>query len=158
MKYKIVYEEQFNRIKRLKKNIEQFSIATDNNFEEAIDTFTSFFIQCYHLRDWIIKSGFDKNFIDDFISQNIWLSLCRDLANKQKHQSIDKYIPNNDFVDFRVGVSTPISRYYDYFDKKSRFGIDVWGFGTPIDVVEVADRCIGEWKKLIKKLIIQKNE
>ena len=67
MKYNLPYEEQFNRVKRLRKNIEQFATATDNNFEDAIDSFTSFFIQCYHLRDWLIKSGFNQVDIDNFI-------------------------------------------------------------------------------------------
>lgn len=152
MKYKKPYQEQFNRVKRLRNSIEQFAAATDDNFENAIDAFTSFFIQCYHLRDWLIKSSFDQLSVDNFIARNTWLSLCRDLANKQKHQKIDRYKPQNDFVDFGLGISTPISRHYDYFiHKEPRFGIDVWGFGMPIDVMEVADKCVSEWEKLISQ-------
>ena len=156
MKYKTPYEEQFNRIKRLRKNIEQFSAATDDNFENAIDAFTSFFIQCYHLRDWLISSGYEQSIIDTFIRQNTWLSLCRDLANKQKHQEIKRYKPENDFIhDQFFGVSTPITRHYDYFiHKEPRFGIEAWGFGMPVDVIEVADKCIEGWNKFLSSRVI----
>ncbi len=88
--------------------------------------------------------------VDGFIQRSTWLSLCRDLANKQKHQKIDRYTPQNDFVDFGVGVSTPITRHYDYFIHKGpRFGIDVWGFGMPVDVIEVVEKCVDEWKKFL---------
>lgn len=151
MKYKSPYEEQLERVKRLRKDIERFSVATDENFEIALDAFTSFFIQCYHVRDWLIKSGVDHSVVDNFITRSTWLSLCRDLANKQKHQKIDRYKPQNDFVDFGVGVSTPISRHYDYFiHKQPRFGIDVWKFGMPVDVMEVADKCVSGWEDFLQ--------
>ena len=151
MKYKSPYQEQLGRVKRLRKDIERFSVATDENFETALDAFTSFFIQCYHMRDWLIKSGFGKIAVDHFIERSTWLSLCRDLANKQKHQKIDRYKPQNDFLDHGVGISTPISRHFDYFiHKEPRFGIDVWEFGMPIDVMEVADKCVNGWEDFLK--------
>jgi len=152
MKYKKPYQEQWNRVRRLRKSIDQFANATDENFEDAVDSFTSFFIQCYHLRDWLIKSGFSQVSVDNHIKKHTWLSLCRDLANTQKHQEIDRYKPDNDFVkDQFFGVSTPITRHYDYFIYKGpRFGINVWGLGMPVDVVEVADKCIEEWDTFLK--------
>jgi len=60
LKYKSPYEEQLNRVRRLRSGIKQFETATNDNFEDAIDAFTSFFIQCYHLRDWLNKSGYSK--------------------------------------------------------------------------------------------------
>ncbi|MDP2641527.1 MAG: hypothetical protein Q8P39_03325 [Candidatus Yanofskybacteria bacterium] len=151
MKYKLPCQEQFSRVKRLRKDIERFSVATDENFETALDSFTSFFIQCYHMRDWLIKSGFRQIAIDNFIERSAWLSLCRDLANKQKHQKIDRYKPQNDFVDHGFGISTPISRYFDHFmHKEPRFGIDVWKFGIPVDVMEVAAKCVSGWDDFLQ--------
>jgi hypothetical protein len=46
MKNILPYQEQLNRIKRLEKDIKRFSIATEDNFENAIDAFTSFFYHC----------------------------------------------------------------------------------------------------------------
>jgi len=144
------YQEQLDRIKRLEKDIERFSVATDDNFEAAVDAFTSFFIQCYHLRDWLIQSRYGRIDIDIFISKSAWLSLCRDMANKQKHKNIDQYEPQNHLIEHKTsGISTPIISYYDPFREKNRFGIDVQEFGTLIDVIDLAEKCIKEWERFL---------
>jgi len=152
-KYIFPYQEQLDRIKRLEEDIQRFSVATDDNFEKAIDAFTSFFIQCYHLRDWLIESRYNRRDIDVFISNSFSLSLCRDMANKQKHKTIDKYEPQNHLVEHKIddnsNILTPIVRYWDPFKKENRFGIDVEEFGTLIDVVDLAEKCISEWEKFL---------
>lgn len=148
-KYNSPYEEQQARILRLRKQLDQFTIADGSNFEDAVDAFTSFFIQCYHLRDWLIQRGTDKKKINKEILQDRWLSLCRDIANTQKHQKITQYEPANRFVDYGLGISTPICKYYDPFDQVSRFGIPIWEVGKPTDALQVADNCISSWKKLV---------
>ncbi|MDD5569487.1 MAG: hypothetical protein PHG23_03710 [Candidatus Pacebacteria bacterium] len=150
MKNILPYQEQLDRILRLKEDIARFSVATDDNFESAIDAFTSFFIQCYHLRDWLIQSRYGRIDIDIFVSKSAWLSLCRDIANKQKHKEIDKYDPQNHFVKRKgSGNSTPIIAYYDPARNEQRFGIDVQEFGTMIDVIDLAEKCIEEWQKFL---------
>lgn len=150
MKNPLPYQEQLDRIKRLKEELERFSIATDDNFKTAVDAFTSFFIQCYHLRDWLIQSRYGSRDINIFISKSVWLTLCRDIANKQKHNQIDMYEQQNHFVSHKVfGISTPIISYYDPSRNENRFGIDVEEFGTLIDVLDLADKCIEEWGKFL---------
>ncbi len=150
MKNQLPYQEQLDRIKRLKEDFERFSIATDDNFEKAIDAFTSFFIQCYHLRDWLMESRYDRRDIDIFISKSAWLSLCRDIANKQKHKKIDLYEPQNHLVEHKVsGISTSIISYYDPYREKNRYGVDVEEFGTLIDVIDLAEKCIKEWERFL---------
>lgn len=150
MKNLLPYQEQLDRINRLKEDVKRFSAATDENFESAIDAFTSFFIQCYHLRDWLVQSRYSRRDIDIFISKSPSLSLCRDLANKQKHQAIDKYEPQNHFVEHKIaGISTPIIRYYDPFRKEDRFGIDVQEFGTLVDTIDLVEKCVEEWEKFL---------
>ncbi|HNY35828.1 MAG TPA: hypothetical protein PLD14_02455 [Candidatus Pacearchaeota archaeon] len=152
-KYIFPYQEQLDRIKRLEEDIERFSTSSDDNFEKAIDAFTSFFIQCYHLRDWLAESRYRRRDIDIFISGSFSLSLCRDIANKQKHKTIDKYEPQNHLVEHKIddnsNILTPIVRYYDPFRKENRFGIDVQEFGTLIDVIDLAEKCIDEWEKFL---------
>jgi hypothetical protein len=144
------YKEQLDRIKRLKEDIKRFSIPTDDNFKDAVDAFTSFFIQCYHLRDWLFESYYKKRDVDIFISNSVYLSLCRDMANKQKHREINKYNPHNHLVEHDInGISTSIIPYYDPFKKESRFGIDVREFGTLLDVIELAEKCVEEWERFV---------
>lgn len=83
MKYESPFHEQWNRIVRLRQILDKYDEATDDNFEEALDAFTNFFIQCYHLRDWLIESGYDKRLVDQHIGNSCALSLCRDLSNTQ---------------------------------------------------------------------------
>lgn len=152
-KYIFPYQEQLDRIKRLEEGIKLFSIATDDNFEKAIDAFTSFFIQCYHLRDWLVESRYNRRDIDVFISSSFSLSLCRDLANKQKHKTIDKYEPQNHLIEHKIddnsNILTPIVRYYDPFRKENRFGIDVAEFGTLVDVIDLAEKCVNDWERFL---------
>ena len=152
-KYVFPYQEQLDRIKRLEADISRFSVSSDNNYEKAIDAFTSFFIQCYHLRDWLAESRFSRRDIDIFISESFSLSLCRDMANKQKHKTIDKYEPQNHLVEHKIhndsNIVTSIVRYYDPFRKENRFGIDVQEFGTLIDVIDLAEKCVDEWERFL---------
>lgn len=150
MAYVFPYQEQLDRINRLNEDLQRFSKAGDDNFETALDAFASFFIQCYHLRDWLAKSRYDRRDVDNFVSKSPWLSLCRDLANKQKHGDIDRYEPQNHLVEHRVGaVETPIIKYYDPNRKSERYGVDVEEFGTMIDVIDLADKCVKEWNKFL---------
>lgn len=150
MKYTFPYQEQLDRIKRLEEDLKRFSVASDDNFHSAVDAFTSFFIQCYHLRDWLVESRYSRRDIDIFISQSPYLSLCRDMANKQKHKNIDKYEPQNHIIEHKdSGVLTPIFRYYDPFRKENRFAVDVQEFGTLIDVIDLAEKCIEGWERFL---------
>jgi hypothetical protein len=148
MKNFLPYQEQLNRIKRLEQDIKRFSVATEDNFESAIDAFTSFFIQCYHLKDWLIESRYNRRDVNLFIDNSVPLSLCRDIANKQKHKKIDQYEPKNHLSEKR-GVSGSITKYFDPFRKENRFGIDVQEFGTLIDVIDLAEKCLEEWENFL---------
>ncbi|MFA6252427.1 MAG: hypothetical protein WCX74_03435 [Candidatus Paceibacterota bacterium] len=150
MKIALPYKEQLDRIKRLKDDLKRFSVATDENVETAIDAFTSFFIQCYHLRDWLIDSRYGRIDIDIFVSKSSSLSLCRDMANTQKHKRIDKYEPQNHLIGHKIGnISTPIIQYYDPFRSEQRFGIDVQEFDTLVDVIDLSEKCIEEWERFL---------
>lgn len=150
MKYTSPWQEQFARVNRLRKDVQRFENSADNQFEQGVDAFTSFFIQCYHLSDWLVKSGYSANSVYEFVKQSTWLSLCRALANTQKHQKDSKgtFI---DFGDFSFGVSTPIARYVDHLKKQTRFCINAREFGAlPLDAMEFADKCINEWEKYLQ--------
>ncbi|MCK9578056.1 hypothetical protein M0R01_01010 [bacterium] len=150
MKNKLPYNEQLDRVKRLRDDLNRFSVATDENFNMAIDAFTSFFIQCYHLKDWLIDSRYGRIDIDIFVSRSPSLSLCRDIANTQKHKKLDKYEPQNHFVNHKVGdILTPIIEYYDPFRDQNRFGIDVQEFDTLVDVVDLVKQCVEDWERFL---------
>jgi len=150
MKYVFPYQEQMDRIKRLAEDIKRFSVAKEDNIESAIDAFTSFFIQCYHLRDWLFESRYSKRDIDIFINESFPLSLCKDMANRQKHRMIDKYQPAHHLVEHKYGnISSPIVKYYDPERKEDRFGLDIEELGTLVDVIDLSEKCIEEWERFL---------
>jgi len=149
----LTYLEQLRRIRRLYDKLARFKNVDLKNedFQEVVDEVISFFIQCYHMRDWLLNSGVSQSRIDTFIRSFLTLSLCRDLANKQKHFKVDRSKPLHGFVDFMVeGYHSPISRYYDPITKQQRVGIATYTYGVPLDAIELAEACIEAWEKFIK--------
>ena len=84
--------EQYERARRYLNKIENvyagvFS-STEHILKDYDDDVYSFFIHCYHIRDWIIqlnKVGVTSNQVDAFINSQKSLSVCADLANGTKH-------------------------------------------------------------------------
>lgn len=158
-KYLLPHEEQFARVVRLNKGLQKYSSATDENFEEAIDAFTSFFIQCYHLVDWLKGSGYTKEVIFDFIKKSPYLSLCHDLANGQKHQKAHNHSKKDGDCKFcdmgmfeDLGITTPIVRQCNYFNGgKHEFCILATDFAPfPLGVLDLTDKCIEEWSRFLE--------
>src|ERR1039457_3401798 len=60
--------------------------------QAAGDAAKSFFIACYHFKDWIKKDSRIKQpkDVEVFISANQALSLAADLCNSLKHAGLDK--------------------------------------------------------------------
>ena len=84
--------EQIERTKRYLSRIEAiyegiFS-SSGHDKDSYDDDVISFFIHCYHIRDWIIHLnvlGVKAAEIDDYINQHKALMICADLANGSKH-------------------------------------------------------------------------
>ncbi|MCK4842621.1 MAG: hypothetical protein KAT04_12190 [Methylococcales bacterium] len=84
--------EQFDRTKRYLQRVKDiysgiFS-SSGHDKESYDDDVISFFIHCYHIRDWIIhlnKVGVSAKQVDFFINSHTALKICADLANGSKH-------------------------------------------------------------------------
>ncbi|EDI0662644.1 hypothetical protein OD551_000005 [Salmonella enterica] len=92
--------EQVKRSKRYLNRIEKiysgiFS-SSGHNKEDYDDDVISFFIHCYHIRDWIIHLNtlnIRASHVDIFINEHQALKICADLANytytsHEIHQSL----------------------------------------------------------------------
>lgn len=84
--------EQFERARRYLTRIENiysgiFSSSSHNKDYYDNDVI-SFFIHCYHIRDWIIhlnEIGVTARQVDSYIDSHHALKVCADLANGSKH-------------------------------------------------------------------------
>jgi len=151
------HQEQFKRLGRWYerfKNINDGQIH-DKNSDFYLDDVYAFFINCFHLKDWIqnddtvvLDSKVDKKekgkYIKDYINTVDELKLCADLCNSVKHLYLDR---------------KPYSRKEPKFGKKSaklylgvgqdkiemKYIIDT--LSGPRDAFEIATKCMEAWDK-----------
>jgi len=151
------YEEQFERVKRWYNRFFEitFGMAHKRNTEFYQDEVYAFFINCYHLKDWIIneksvKNKNKKQKLEDFINNNECMSLCADICNGLKHLELSRNI--------RTGIQP------EFKDRK--FELELGGAEAKIvvkyniitskgnkDAFLLATDCKEKWEEFIKNEI-----
>jgi hypothetical protein len=145
--------EQYNRIKR---HYDRF-VALNNGrqhdmlSENYIDDVYNFFINCYHLKDWIKNdskvSPAVVNDVEAYINSTRQLVLCADICNGRKHLVLNTHIrhhnrpptENPTFGPKRfalsLGAATPtLSLSYEINTDAG-----------PIDAFQLATDCVAAW-------------
>lgn len=67
--------------------------AQDHNRQDYEDDVLSFFMYCYHVRDWIVRLnrvGVTAKDVDQFINSKPCLRICTDLCNGSKHCTLTR--------------------------------------------------------------------
>jgi len=137
-------QEQFKRLHRW---YECFKKINDGKIHDKPSDFYqdevyAFFMNCYHLKDWIkndpaAASVADK--VEDYINNNLELSLCADIYNGLKHLRLDREEPSGESPKFgprkyKVGLGTePTTIAVKYIINTS---------SGPIDAFEIATKCM----------------
>jgi len=148
------YLEQFDRVKRW---YERFALIDggrqhdqpSDNYQDEVYTF---FINCFHLKDWLKNDGsveVDAKEIEDFVKNNKELNLCRDICNGIKHLKLTAPRSGQDpefgqrKYHLHVGKSpTTIS---------AKYTIDT--ASGPIDAFKLATKCLQAWESFIQSNI-----
>ena len=114
----MLYYYQIARLNRLYEFVKSKEFA-ELDRKLQIDIIISFFMHCYHLTDWLIKSGIKKENIFGFIDKSYELKVCRDLANSTKHFGIleNKRKQSELYSWDKAAWPSPITLSYDYFKK-----------------------------------------
>ena len=146
------WEEQWWRFVRWYQRcqgIKAKSVTTDLN-EGHLDFVHAFFLNCFHLKDWIRVSHPElTKKLDDLFAAHFELGACRDLANGYKHKSICR--PSHE-ADFNL------YKEYDHFMAEanpSRSPIQyclAFADGTDVrkfDLFEFIGRCLGLWEAFV---------
>lgn len=118
------------------------------------DDVLSFFVHCYHIRDWIVALntlGITSPEVDQLIDRHECLRICADLCNGTKHCRISRKLraPRRPHIVLRrhededVGASARSLL-------KSRFC--VLAYGKTFDALEVAEDCIRIWNEYMSEL------
>jgi len=147
------YLEQFERVQRYHQRLQEIEHGRvhDRPSDFYDDEFLTFFLHCYHLKDWIknddlVPESAREN-VENFIEENQCFHYCADIANGAKHlklnrRRVDEKItkgPRHFELELTVGKKDAIIR------EKYSFLIG----SLKIDGYELATECLQKWQKFI---------
>ena len=141
-----------DRIRRLYRGV---PAEWDRRLEFEDDVY-SFFVHCYHVRDWFFhlnKINLTEKELEGFVEKHHALRICADLCNGTKHCTLTKKLRTNDQPHLigrkSVGHSEGIIPGQESI-LSSQFTI--MSEGKQYDALEVAEACMFAWDDLVKWL------
>ncbi len=157
-----MYNYQIARLERMYNFVTSDKKFKDLDMPLQIDIILSFFMHCYHLKDWLIESGIDKKTVSDFIHNTYELQVCRNLTNSTKHLELDpkRQSPPQIFDWKKVHLPSPISRTYDPFAKilgeeETKYLV-ISVDGKEINCKDFMKRCMQKWYEFLDNKELRK--
>lgn len=157
--------EPFERIKRWKKRIDAFrySNGTEDEMNNQLDFIYAFFINCYHLSDFLRRSKVVSNdVIARFIEDNLEMQMCRYICFESKHCSLETL--KSGITDSATGkklihgLTGCIVKEYDPFQAVLKNDNPIKNIkyvllanGKNYDLFELADTCVKLWEKFLQE-------
>ncbi len=155
------YQKQYQRAKRYYERFKRINDGVVPDCKTCQDTYNmeddvrSFFVHCYHVRDWI-KNDDDapdcmKKRVRSFINRNKYMRICADLCNGVKHRErnrkpLSSSQPRISDPDVILWVSDQESHpYKKAVSFKIRLGDETY------DAFEVATQAMKSWKMFIRE-------
>jgi len=147
------FEEQFERVKRWYERFQKIDQGKPHrtHLDYYQDDVYAFFLNCYHLRDWIkhddkLPARARRN-VDAFINSRDCLKICRDICIAVKHLKM-KSKP----LSGRVPKWRSRKIHLVLGGRQPSLGIKyslMTGKGL-MDAFDLATDCIREWEQFIK--------
>lgn len=131
---------QLERMKRWRQRLE--SLRGSGDLDHAFDVALAFFINCYHLRDWLHRSGgVESSDIDTLFASSLHLRIAADIANIAKHFDLTQ----------PPRMTRQLSMAREYVGPgEGWFGSDsalrVQSDGATYDLAELAGECEEAWR------------
>lgn len=148
--------EQLERTQRYLERMRRLYRGVPAEWErrhEFEDDVYSFFVHCYHVRDWFLhlnKINLTEKELEEFIGKHHALRICADLCNGTKHCTLTRKRRTKDqprlFGRKSVGHPQSSNTSQDAF-LSSRFTI--LSGGVTYDALEVAEACMFAWTNLV---------
>jgi hypothetical protein len=107
--YNPTCHSQYERMIRWYKKFEEIDYNYQNKLDEYLDIAYAFFMNCYHLKDWIINDtniDLPRNDVEEYVNITECLSVCADICNGLKHLRLDR--PKSD-KEPKIGLNS----FYD---------------------------------------------
>lgn len=147
------YEEQLNRVRRwyqLFRKLDEGKLH-DRPSDYYQDVVYAFFMNCYHLKDWIRNDPSASSVagkVEEYISATLELALCADICNSLKHLDLSKHRsgeePEFGPRKFEVGVGTEPTTIAAHYTINTDSG--------PIDAFNLATKCLDAWEKFLAQI------
>lgn len=144
------YNEQLDRVKRWFERFKEIEEGRshDRQSDNYQDDVYAFFMNCYHLKDWIKNDTAASSVagkVEDYVSNSRDLSLCADICNGLKHLVLNSERsgedPEFDSRKFEVGVGTHPPTIAVHYTINTKSG--------PIDAFSLATKCLDDWENFI---------
>lgn len=152
--------EQFERAKRYLARMENiyagiFSGAGHDR-ESYDDDVISFFIHCYHVRDWIVhlnKVGVTARQVDSYIDSHQALKICADLANGSKHCKLTRSL-RSDHQPHIAGKERHTTTWLagNGGGEVMKCKYKILSSTVFVDALELARECIQLWELYMREL------
>lgn len=147
------YLEQYQRVHRWHQVLQKIRVsnAPTSQTDYQIDCILTFFVNCYHLKDWI------KDFLRDtrpelveelerLIATDQDMKICRHVCHMSKHLSLQRPPLDKNLVRLvREWDPSPGPKPA----KNQRYSIV--GYNRQQDPFELADRCVKWWDDFLKE-------
>jgi hypothetical protein len=144
------WPDQRNRLGRWHKRLAAIGrgIPVGISKDEALDDVYAFFLNCYHLRDWVIGSGFKSEAdVNAYIRGNDDLALCRDICTGLKHFRAE---PKRALFDSSWSTATVTVAIFP--ERREPIPGEHWVITTDrgdVDMFDLADRCVAAWDSFL---------
>lgn len=142
------YQEQYDRMKRWYARLaaldqgRRHDVASDNHVDEIY----AFFMNCYHLKDWIKQDSAVaapvQQSVEGHIDANRPLKLCADICNSLKHLTLTSHrsgespmFGKREYALALGGGAAPTIRL--------KYQVDT--AAGPIDAFQLATECVHAW-------------
>jgi hypothetical protein len=144
------YTEQMERLKRCYGRLSQIDTGRrhDMHSENYRDELYTFFLNCYHLKDWLKNDNtfqVNGNVVEGYINNNDDLKLCADICNGIKHftlnnpRSTESPSVGGQKISLKLGSGEP--------EISIKFIIDTTS--GPRDGFELATNCLDLWQNFL---------
>ena len=146
---------QYDRVLRWHSRVTSLGSRDDATISPttAFDYLYAFFQNCYHLRDWLENDGaISDRRLQSFMTGNVELAVCRDIANGTKHFRIQS--PSIDSTPAIVREYHPVgwpgkrpgtSESYAVILEDRRSKVELL-----FDLQDLANRCVSSWRGLLQ--------
>lgn len=137
----------YDRFRKINEGLEGHGEPSDYYFDDML----AFFLNCFHLRDWLKKDNFQSTKIrktpDKYVEDTLCLAICADLANAVKHMKLDgkKFPLKSGSAPGRIIRSMSVTGGSPIVVLKANIEHN----GKVIDAFDLARECMDAWKEFL---------